>query len=191
MRMRPRAVCQLQHDGQRRKPILEPRSNRKALNSISSSPLKLLLVSTLLFIYFLTPSHAAFLSNSSWSNCLSSNIQSSSQPQPLQWVPEGVWATFNASGPAYNLNITVYGNVTGQTQNTPLPPPGSPDWSNTSLTYGKIPDQNNLTGLQSTLRVEFDAPTSSPFKSDGTRFCDSVINNQNPVCPIAPFFPGK
>ena len=151
-----------------------------------------LLTITVLTI-FLGPVEAVFLpENSHWSNCLALSIQNSSPQLQLQWVPQAVWATFNSSGPQYNLNITVYGNVTGQTSGTPLPASDNSSWTDTSITAGKIPDKNNQTGKESTLFTTLNVLGYTPYSSPGTRFCDSVINNdQTPVCPVAPFFPGK
>ena len=150
-----------------------------------------ILIAATFLATFLSPVHAVFLPNSSWTNCLASSIQHSAPQLQLQWVPEGVWTTFNSSGPQYNFNMTVYGNVTGQTHDTPLPPPGSPNWTDVNFTYGKIPDKNNATGLESTLFTTFNVLSWTPYSGPGTEFCNSVINNQNPVCPVAPFFPGK
>ena len=141
---------------------------------------------------FPSPVDAVFLPNSIWTNCLASSIQNSANPRQLQWEPKGVWATFNSSGPQYNFNMTVYGNVSGQTdQNIALPPPGSPDWTNVNFTYGKIPDMNNESGKESTLFETFNVLSWTPYSGPGSQFCKSVINDQNPVCPVAPFFPGK
>ena len=147
----------------------------------------------LILSFLSSPAEAVFLPNSSWSNCLSSNIvnPSNGSPKQLQWVPEGIWATFNSSPPIYNLNVTVYGNVTGQQTSASLPPMGSPSWTNPNFTYGKIPDQNNATGFQSTLFGEFSILSYTPYINPGSRFCDSVIPRQNGKCPIGPFWPSS
>ena len=131
--------------------------------------------------------------NKSVYNCLGPEYHNSDSRGPqvlLQFVPYAITAVFNASSPAYTLNVTVYGNVTGQ-QNLGdrlRPPNDTAYWRNASETFGKIPDQDLATGLQSTLFTRVNVLNYVPYKSDSLRFCNNTLNTP---CPIAPVFEQK
>lgn len=132
------------------------------------------------------PSEAAMVN---FQNCLSPNIVSAPGPQvPLQWIPLAVSAVFNLSVPSHNLNVTVYGNVTGQATTQPLPPSNSSQWFNPNATLGKIIDVDPDTNLHSTLKTSFNVLTYTPYHALPSPFCNSTLNA---ICPIAPVFPNK
>jgi len=132
------------------------------------------------------PSEAAMVG---FQNCLSPNIVSAPGPQvPLQWIPLAVSAVFNLSAPSHNLNVTVYGNVTGQVTTQPLPPSNSSQWINPNETLGKIIDVDPDTNLHSTLKTAFNILTYTPYHALPSSFCNSTLNV---VCPIAPVFPNS
>src|SRR5215469_4444487 len=88
---------------------------------------------------------AAFIN---FTNCLSPDILDSQDPQQLQFVPMFFNAWFDDTHQNHTLNITIYGNVTGQTGSDTYPPPNSPSWSNESDPFGKIVDSTvNYTTL--------------------------------------------
>jgi hypothetical protein len=130
------------------------------------------------------PSEAAMVN---FQNCLSPNIVSAPGPQiPLQWVPLAVSAVFNLSAPSHNLNVTVYGNVTGQATTQPLPPSDSLQWTNPNETLGKIVDVDPDNHRHSTLKAAFNVLTYTPYRALPSSFCNSTLNA---VCPIPPVFP--
>ena len=141
-----------------------------------------LLIGVLLLFSMLGVAEAAFVN---FENCLSPNIIEAN-PQPLQWVPLYVSAVFNLSDPSHNLNVTVYGNVTGKTTVQQLPPPNSTDWRNSSDTLGKIPDLDPTNNKYSTLRAAINVLSYTPYRAAPSRFCNSTLNTD---CPIAPVFP--
>jgi len=75
-------------------------------------------------------------------NCLDQSTLNPQQPSGLkllQFVPLFVEARFNASDRAHSLNVTVYGNVTGQTWQDPLPLGSNfTYWNNPNNTEGKV-----------------------------------------------------
>ena len=104
----------------------------------------------------------------------------------LMFVPFAINATFDRTSPAYTLNLTVYGNVTGRLYDPVLPPPSDLDyWNNPNKTNGKIPDQDPSSGKQTTLFTYIDVLNYSPYKSDPMRFCNYTGNTH---CPLVPHF---
>jgi hypothetical protein len=126
---------------------------------------------------------AAYISG--WSNCLASSIQTNDVQ--LQWHPLAVWADFNTSLSAYDLNITVFGNVTGKQFQVPLPPPNDTYWTDPQATNGKIVDKNNQTGFESTLFANINVLDYTTFTSQPLRFCNTSVHGE---CPISPVFNG-
>ncbi|RYP27305.1 hypothetical protein DL768_011291 [Monosporascus sp. mg162] len=127
-----------------------------------------------------------------FSNCLSYNYV---HPDPghdlqLQWVPLFVDAIFDTEGPAHNLRVTVWGNVTGQIGRGELPPPDDPRWSDPEdILWGKIrdlpePDEPDETRKATTLRTTVDFLTYQPHLSY-RNFCQNILNGS---CPLGPVF---
>lgn len=117
-------------------------------------------------------------------NCLDRSIVSS-KPRLLQFVPFNVSAVFNTSSPRNNLNITVYGNVTGRATAEPYPAPDDPSWSNPNDTFGKIPDLSETNNKYTTLFTSLNFLSYTPWTAEPSRFCESVIQGS---CPLAPAF---
>jgi hypothetical protein len=90
----------------------------------------------------------------------------------------------NISSPAKNLNITVYGNVTGVMPQQPYPAPDDPQWANPNGTVGKIVDVDLTNNKFSTLFMRLDVLSFTPYKVS-SRFCDSLIQGK---CPLGPVF---
>lgn len=136
-----------------------------------------------LLLAICSPSQAVFLPN--FTNCMTASIQTS-VPIPLQWVPEAVWVVYGP-GPSYNLNITVYGNVTGQRDNNALPPMDSPLWNEANFTNGKIRDHDptldNVNHYSATLFNNLNVLSYTPFISGPVKFCEAT-NRQCPICPV-------
>ena len=134
---------------------------------------------------FLGPSKAAMVN---FQNCLSPNIINAAPPIPLQWIPLAVSAVFDASAPSHNLNVTVYGNVTGQATQEALPPSNSSQWGNMSETLGKIVDVDPNKNIRSTIKAAFNVLTYTPYHAPLIPFCEGLING---TCPLAPVFPNR
>jgi len=127
---------------------------------------------------FTTNASAALIS---FSNCLPASTISSN-PRRLQWVPLYVDARFDKKSSDY-LNLTLYGNVTGQTVQGIYPPATSPDWTNPDVTFGKIVNSSqNFT----TLFTKYNVLTYTPYNAQPSEFCSSFIGGTH--CPIAPAF---
>ena len=127
---------------------------------------------------FAEPCRAAFIG---FQNCLSPNIVNSDL---LQFTPLFVWASFNSSS-SHNLNLTVYGNVSGQATQGKLPPSDDPLWGNPNFTLGKIEDVSKDTNLATTLSGAFDVLDYTPYEIPDQRFCNTTVKVP---CPIGPIF---
>lgn len=140
-----------------------------------------LLHTVLLFVLaILVPAtDAAFIN---FTNCLSQAIINSANPQQLQFVPLFFNAIFNESDPKHNLNITVYGNVTGQATTGTYPNASDPSWSDPDNPFGKIV---NATVNYTTLFASYDVLTYTAYDAPAAQFCPSVINGS---CPLGPVF---
>ncbi|KAH9861053.1 hypothetical protein IAQ61_010789 [Plenodomus lingam] len=104
----------------------------------------------------------------------------------LQFTPMYVWATFDTINPTHRLNVTVYGNVSGQAQFGQLPGPTDARWSDPNNTFGKIVDLDQQNNKYTTLFWNNKVLTYSAYGSPPDQFCRSVINGS---CPLAPVFP--
>ncbi|RYP39492.1 hypothetical protein DL767_002226 [Monosporascus sp. MG133] len=127
-----------------------------------------------------------------FSNCLNYNYIHPNQGQDLQlqWVPLFVDAFFDTEGPAHNLRVTVWGNVTGRIGNEELPPRDDPRWSDPDgVLWGKIRDlpepwQPDELRKATTLRTTVDVLTYEPHQSY-RNFCQNILNGS---CPLGPVF---
>ena len=155
----------------RRKPRVGP------LNPVFSTLLILLAIATL------PVANAVFIN---FENCLARNYRNAADPVRLQWIPLYVWATFDTDNPKHHLNVTVYGNVTGQAENGTYPPPESNDWRDPKKTLGKITDVSPSNNVRSTLFADFTALTYSSWSSGSVPFCEYTLNA---TCPIGPAWP--
>ncbi|KAM5449885.1 hypothetical protein MaudCBS49596_004647 [Microsporum audouinii] len=119
-----------------------------------------------------------------FTNCLPDSITKSS-PLKLQFIPLYVAAQFNSSLPALNLNVTVYGNVSGTETREPYPPPNDPHWSNPNETLGKIVRVNPSTNTFTTLFPQVDVVGFSASNASVVPFCDALVQGE---CPLGPVF---
>lgn len=131
-----------------------------------------------LLSFFVTPVAPAFLA---FDNCLSASIKSSN-PRQLQWVPFYVNVNFN---PQRMLNVTVYGNVTGQATAGTYPPATSPDWTNPDITFGKIVNfsQSDTNPNFTTLFSQYNLLSYTPYDAPPQAFWQTTINASVPVAP--------
>ncbi|KAJ4352136.1 uncharacterized protein N0V89_007483 [Didymosphaeria variabile] len=125
-------------------------------------------------------------------NCLDSNYRRQTDPVRLQFTPYHVWAKFNNTDSTHSLNVTIYGNVSGQLTSGDYPPPSSPRWKDPKDSFGKIPNalqvgkESNPGGVATTLFPTFDALTYSSWNPGALQFCNYTVNKE---CPLAPVFP--
>jgi hypothetical protein len=135
---------------------------------------------------WIIPTSAVFID---FQNCLSESYQND-QPLQLQFDPLYLNAVFNTTDSSHNLNITVWGNVTGSgpTNLVVLQPANNTRYWNSSQTNlgGKIEDNPDPTGANklTTLFNKINVLTYEPW-SDTVEFCDQLINAS---CPLAPSF---
>ena len=127
-----------------------------------------------------------------FSNCLPEKYV---HPDPgdnlqLQWVPQYVDAAFDTTNSSHNLQIIVWGNVTGRIGLDPLPPPNSSRWDDPEdvlwakirdTPYPELPDGERKA---TTLHTTVDVLTYDPYVRP-TNFCNGLVNAS---CPLGPVF---
>lgn len=119
-----------------------------------------------------------------FTNCLDEVIITS-EPRVLQFVPLNISAVFNHGNSSHILNVTVYGNVTGQLYNGTYPAPNDPSWSNPNDTFGKIVDVEPGAALATTLFASFNVLTYTPYNAPAAFWCQNTVNS---ACPVGPAF---
>jgi hypothetical protein len=174
-----------------------PRSRRKgpptahgpsprSLNvcSRSRSPPGLCLLLVLALASFLPLASAVFVN---FENCLERAFLTDAKRSPfLQFTPKFVWASFNTTAPAHTLNITVYGNVSGQASYGNLPDRNNRSyWDDPKQTFGKIVESEQPANIYTTLSSDFNVLTYSAASPLSLPFCQTLINGS---CPLAPAF---
>lgn len=117
-----------------------------------------------LLLIIVNPSSAALINVE---NCLSPDIINNNAT--LQFIPMFANAVFNATTTSHNLNVTVYGNITGSSN------------QNSSQTDGVIPDVGNA--AYTTLLASMNVLDYSLYPTQATRFCSSTLNKS---CPLGP-----
>ena len=142
---------------------------------------------TIFFIFFTTLTSSAIAAFIEFENCLSPNTINSS-PRRLQFVPLFFDAKFNRTHPSHNLNVTIFGNVTGQAREGEYPPPDDPSWDNPNSTFGKILDISPTNNKFSTLFSRFNVLSYTPYRAEPSSFCQSTVNQD---CPLGPAFDGN
>lgn len=115
-------------------------------------------------------------------NCLESSVLEH-LPLQLQWVPLFFDATFDTAYPN-ELQVTLYGNVTGQQVFGTYPPPSSPTWKDANDTFGKIANVGSAHNF-TTLFSSFDDLSYSAWNAQPSRFCAHVTQG---TCPMGPKF---
>ncbi|KAI9766110.1 MAG: hypothetical protein M1835_007258 [Candelina submexicana] len=141
-----------------------------------------LFVITILLSLLTRTTSATFID---FDNCLPGAVRNST-PLHLQFIPLHLYAHFNTTDPRHSLNVTVYGNVSGLANDQPYPPPGDPQWQNTSQTIGKIVDLSPTNSKNTTIFAKFDVLTYTPY-SNASNFCNSLIGVGG-ACPLGPAF---
>lgn len=163
-------------------PPPRPRRRRRAL------PLLRLLPTVFLYLTLTTclPRVGAVFVN--FENCLNKLYLDRDVPF-LQFTPMYVWAAFDTHNPTHNLNVTVWGNVSGQSDRGTLPPPGDPSWNDPNATlFGKIEELDKASNHYTTLFSDFRTLTYSSWTPKGVPFCWNILNNSISECPMAPAF---
>jgi hypothetical protein len=160
-----------------------PRSRRKRCAMMPSlSGLPILLLAFFALASFLPLANAVFIN---FENCLERvEIEETHAPY-LQFAPKYVWAAFNATSPHRTLNMTVYGNVSGQANLGSYPNRDDPSWLDPKSSFGKIVDADLNNNKRTTLFSSYRVLTYSAGPTSTLPFCDTTINT---TCPIAPSF---
>jgi hypothetical protein len=160
-----------------------PRSRRKryAMPSLCPPPMLLVLIA---LISFLPLASAVFVN---FENCLEkvTLIDEFNSPY-LQFTPKFVWATFDTETAKHTLDLTVYGNVSGQASIGPYPSINSTSWSDNDDTFGKIIDFDPSNNKLTTLFASYKVLTYSAGDVVSNSFCNTTVNGTK--CPIAPAF---
>ncbi|KAK5023051.1 hypothetical protein LTS07_009544 [Exophiala sideris] len=164
-----------EQDGKKHK---KSSTNWKRYVRLQNSPIVVILLLSLFFTSFAEAAYVEF------QNCLDKSITNSS-PRLLQFTPLNVSAIFNTTSTYHNLNVTVYGNVSGKATAQTYPSPNDPSWSNPNDTFGKIPDVSESNNKYTTLFARYTFLSYTPWSADPTRFCESVLQEE---CPLAPAF---
>ena len=135
---------------------------------------------------WVVPTSAVFLE---FENCLSESYRKS-DPTHLQFVPLFLNAVFNTTDPNHNLNVTVWGNVTGSGPNRffTLPPANASYWSSNDTSVGgkieNVPEPDIPEPKLTTLFNKVNVLTYEPWNQD-VDFCNELINAS---CPLGPAF---
>ncbi|KAI4650659.1 hypothetical protein J4E93_003016 [Alternaria ventricosa] len=159
-----------------------PRSRRKA-STLPALRAFFPLLAVLAIASFLPIASAVFVN---FEDCLTRVYLADGKQTPyLRFTPEYVWADFS---PDHTLNVTVYGNVSGQAQLGDYPPLDDDNWKDPNMTFGKIvnlaPNHKHYTTLFWNNKVL----SYSAYNAPAAQFCQSVLNTS---CPVAPSFGGN
>ncbi|KAL6706950.1 hypothetical protein ACN47E_004900 [Coniothyrium glycines] len=177
------------HHGHDRVPPLQlsqpppPPRRKRLLPPCRTLPTLLLLIFAL--ARFLPVADAVFIN---FDNCLQRVTLVETGAPYLRFDPMYLWAEFDTHNPTHNLNITVYGNVTGQAQLGTYPPPDNENWSDPNMTFGKIIDFDRQNNKYTTLFWNSKVLTYSAYSQPPTPFCGTTINIS---CPVPPAFPER
>ena len=129
-----------------------------------------------LLLVIVHPSSAALIN---FENCLSPDIINNNTT--LQFIPMFANAVFDATTSSHNLNVTVYGDITGGLSNNQSFLLNDTHWNDNNQSDGKIPDFGTpfRTALRAAINV-LDYNLSPPVRKP---FCESTVNK---LCPLAP-----
>ncbi|KAF2488287.1 hypothetical protein BU16DRAFT_474205 [Lophium mytilinum] len=160
-----------------------PRVKQRASRPFSPTAAMLMVI---ILIAFPVLTSGVFIN---FENCLDASIRDPGDGTlVLQFTPFFFDARFNTSTENYNMNITIYGNVSGQATMGPYPPPDDPAWSDPKVDFGKIVDESPTNPKLTTLYSTFNVASYTPYADKGSEFCLSTVNAS---CPIAPSFKGN
>jgi len=160
-----------------------PRSRRKHRTLFAANPFSPLVL-VLFAIASLLPLTSAVFVN--FQDCLTRVYLADGKQTPyLRFTPKYVWADFS---PEHRLNITVYGNVTGQAQLGDYPPLEDDNWKDPNKTFGKIVDLDKNHNKYTTLFWNNAVLSYTAWNAPPSQFCQSVLNTS---CPVAPAFGGN
>lgn len=108
----------------------------------------------------------------------------------IKFTPMYVWAAFDTHNPEHRLNVTVYGNVSGQSAPGALPPSDDPSWTDPDkASSGKIISLDPVPNKYTTLFTDFRTLTYSSWTPAGVPACWNTLNQtQGGQCPLAPAF---
>ncbi|KAF1944971.1 integral membrane protein [Clathrospora elynae] len=160
-----------------------PRSRRKRPALPALSALSPVLFVLLAIFSFLPLAGAVFVN---FEDCLTPVFLRESKQPYLHFTPMYVWADFS---PDRLLNVTVYGNVSGQAQTGNYPPLDDDNWGNPNKTFGKIENWDRAANKLATLFWSNTVLSYTAWSSPGDPFCEAVTNNAS--CPLGPAFFGN
>ncbi|KAF2124499.1 integral membrane protein [Dothidotthia symphoricarpi CBS 119687] len=103
----------------------------------------------------------------------------------LTFTPMYVWAAFDTEASRHKLNVTVYGNVSGQATPGPYPALDSDNWTNKNKSFGKIINVDPVNNKYTTLFSSFKVLSYSAWTSQPDQFCANTLNSP---CPVGPAF---
>lgn len=141
-----------------------------------------LILSLVLVLAFTQPIFAVRIP---FSNCLPDSYRFNDPPL-IQFTPLYADAVFDTENDSHNLQVIVWGNVSGSSNTDPLPPPNDPYWQDDDETNGKIirlpePDAKDL--RSTTLYRRVNILTFEPWHV-AVDFCENGVVNGS--CPLAP-----
>lgn len=133
-----------------------------------------------LLLIIVNPSTAALIKVE---NCLSPDIINH---PTLQFIPMIANAVFNATTTSHNLNVIVYGNITGGLGNNQNFSLNDTHWSDNNQTDGKIPDIGPYIGpsrIFTTLLATMNVLGHPLYSAQPVQFCNNTVNKR---CPLGP-----
>lgn len=121
-----------------------------------------------------------------FSNCLPDSYRFN-DPLPLQWTPLYADAVFDTENESHNLQVIVWGNVSGSRNTDALPPPGDPYWRDDDEEDGKIiqtPEPDVPKPKATTLYRRVNVLTFEPWNL-AVDFCEfGLVNGSCPLSPV-------
>ncbi|KPM36111.1 hypothetical protein AK830_g10472 [Neonectria ditissima] len=157
---------------------------RPQLSTVTRLSTNLVLVVFLAFFAF-SPAYAVRVPAQ---NCLDESYRRSAN-HPLQWESLYIDVVFDTKDDSHNLEVTVWGNVTGSQDGGTLPAAGDSYWTDPKETNGKIIHSANPNAPDSkatTLILKLDFLSYQPWNHT-MFFCTQGLGNGY-QCPLSPVF---
>ncbi|CAM1507134.1 Fc.00g067750.m01.CDS01 [Cosmosporella sp. VM-42] len=154
------------------------------LTRLSSLPTNLL-IATLLAVLAVTPASAVRIE---FQNCLPDSYRLNT-PKLLQWVPLYADAVFDTTNKNHSLQVVVWGNVTGSSNEGTLPAANDSYWDDPDETNGKIIhvlNEGTDKARKTTLYRKVNFLSYEPFV-ENVDFCKNGLD-ANHNCPLSPVF---